>query len=164
MSTEPVYTLEDGAILRHGEPVGRYDIKTGEIKDLDSIVPPQVTPILKRMIADELKLESEPAEELVSVKQDPTEPMEPSPPPQEVPKAPEMDPRLGDKTPAYMEWLAKFFPEDYKKRYAGRKVMGERMPPTITEAKVPKEGKPLPPVGSDIPEGAMAKERKEEWL
>ena len=138
MSTEPTYTLEDGTILRHGEPVGRYDLKTGEIKDLDSSLAPQVPSILKRMIADELMLESEDA---VSVKQeDPTQPMEPSPPPQEVPPAPEMDPRLGDKTPAYMEWLAKFFPEDFKKRYAGRKVMGERMPPIIKEAKVPKEG------------------------
>jgi len=161
MSTEPVYALEDGAILRHGEPVGRYDIKTGEIKDLDSIVPPQVTPILKRMIADERKLE----DEAVSVKtEDLTEPMKPSPPPQEVPPAPGMDPRLGDKDPAYMEWLAKFYPEDFKKRYAGRKVFGERMPPVIAEAKVPKEGKPLPPLGSDIPQDAMAKERKEEWL
>jgi len=114
---------------------------------------------------EDLAASTWPGKPTVSVKtEDPKQPMEPSPPPQDVPPAPEMDPRLGDKTPAYMEWLATFYPEDFKKRYAGRKVMGERMPPTIAEAKVPKEGKPLPPVGSDIPEGAMAKEAKEQWL
>jgi hypothetical protein len=103
-------------------------------------------------------------QEKVSVKQeDPTEPMKPTPPPQDVPPEPEMDPRLGDKTPAYMEWLAKFYPEDFKKRYAGRKVFGERMPPVITEAKV-RESNPLPPVGSDVPASSMAKEAKEQWL
>jgi hypothetical protein len=81
---------------------------------------------------------------------------------EEIPPAPEMDVRLGDKTPAYIEWLAKYNPEEFKKRYAGRKVLGERMPPVITDIKLPK-AKPMAPIGSDIPEDSMAKEPKEEW-
>jgi hypothetical protein len=83
---------------------------------------------------------------------------------EEIPSAPEMDPRMGDKTPAYMEWLAKYNPEEFKKRYAGRKALGERMPPVIKEINVPRGTKPMLPIGSDIPEDAQAKERKEEWL
>jgi hypothetical protein len=103
-------------------------------------------------------------QEKVSVKQeDPTQRMEPSPPPKDVPPAPEMDPRYGDKTPAYAEWLHKFYPEKAAQLYSGRKVMGKHIPPGATKLDLP-EAKPLTPMGGDIPEDAMAKERKEEWL
>lgn len=38
------------------------------------------------------------------------------------PPPPPQDPRLGDKTPAYMEWLGHYFPEEFKERYRGRKT------------------------------------------
>ena len=38
------------------------------------------------------------------------------------PPEPPMDPRLGDKTPAYMQWLGTYFPEKYRARYKGRKT------------------------------------------
>jgi hypothetical protein len=81
---------------------------------------------------------------------------------EEIPPAPEMDVRMGDKTPAYVEWLAKYNPEEFRKRYVGRKVLGQRMPPVITTINLPK-AKPVAPIGADIPEDAMAKEPKEEW-
>ena len=36
------------------------------------------------------------------------------------PPQPEMDMMLGDKTPAFVEWLRDYSPEEFKKRYAGR--------------------------------------------
>ncbi len=35
---------------------------------------------------------------------------------------PPMDPRMGDKTPAWMQWLRDTHPEDFKKRYQNRKT------------------------------------------
>jgi len=35
---------------------------------------------------------------------------------------PEMDPLLGDKTPAYVEWLRDNAPVEFYRRYAGRKT------------------------------------------
>lgn len=35
---------------------------------------------------------------------------------------PEMDPMLGDKTPAYVEWLRDNAPVEFHRRYAGRQT------------------------------------------
>lgn len=35
---------------------------------------------------------------------------------------PEQDPMLGDKTPEYVEWLRDHDPEEYAKRYQGRRT------------------------------------------
>jgi hypothetical protein len=35
---------------------------------------------------------------------------------------PDMDPMLGDKTPAYVEWLRDNAPVEFHRRYAGRKT------------------------------------------
>jgi hypothetical protein len=99
---------------------------------------------------------------------DPTISLEPTPAPQpEIPPEPPMDPRYGDKTPAYAEWLFKFFPDKAAKQYAGRKIMGRQMPmvigpeapplPSAAETKMPEPG-------TDIPETAMAKEAPEQWM
>jgi len=93
------------------------------------------------------------AEKVVSVKQDdPKQPMEPSPPPHlEVPRAPELHPKLGDKTPAYMEWLATYRPEEFDKKYRGRKThLTTGMNPHLE-------------MDGDIPPGHMQQEKKEEW-
>ena len=42
--------------------------------------------------------------------------------PASIPPAPEMDPMAGDKTPAFVEWLRDFYPEEFARRYAGRKT------------------------------------------
>jgi len=67
----------------------------------------------------------------------------------DVPPAPEMDPRLGDKTPAYMQWLRTHFPEEYAKRYKGRKV---------SDTPGPLYG------GGDIPEEQIWKDNPEVWF
>lgn len=38
----------------------------------------------------------------------------------DIPPQPEMDPMLGDKTPAFVEWLRDYQPEQFKSQYAGR--------------------------------------------
>lgn len=39
-----------------------------------------------------------------------------------IPPMPEMDPRLGDKTPEVVEWYFKHHPKEAAERYKGRKV------------------------------------------
>jgi hypothetical protein len=38
-----------------------------------------------------------------------------------IPPAPELDPQAGDKTPAYVEWLREYHPEEYVARFSARK-------------------------------------------
>jgi hypothetical protein len=77
---------------------------------------------------------------------------------------PEQDPRMGDKTPAYVEWMFKHKPEEAKKLYAGRKVMGVRLPLGLDKVpQFPKTASQLQSSG-DIPESSMAKEEPEQWL
>jgi hypothetical protein len=37
-----------------------------------------------------------------------------------IPPQPELDPMLGDKTHAYVEWLRDYHPEQFKTQYANR--------------------------------------------
>lgn len=37
-----------------------------------------------------------------------------------IPPQPELDPMLGDKTHAYVEWIRDYHPEQFKTQYAGR--------------------------------------------
>lgn len=45
-----------------------------------------------------------------------------SEPKQNIPPAPELDPMLGDKTPAFVEWMRDYHPQDFAIRYAGRRT------------------------------------------
>jgi len=49
-------------------------------------------------------------------------PINEEPAAQGIPPAPELDPQLGDKTPAYVEWLARYKPEEFRQRFG---VIGE---------------------------------------
>jgi hypothetical protein len=40
---------------------------------------------------------------------------------EEIPPAPALDPQAGDKTPAYVEWLREYHPEEYVARFSARK-------------------------------------------
>lgn len=53
---------------------------------------------------------------------EPPQPAKPSEPsaPAPVPPPPPTDPRLGDKTPAFVEWVRDHDPEEFARRYAGR--------------------------------------------
>ena len=44
------------------------------------------------------------------------------PAPKHIPPAPEMEQMLGDKTPAYVEWMRDHHPEEFAIRYAGRRT------------------------------------------
>ena len=44
------------------------------------------------------------------------------PAPKPIPPAPEMEQMLGDKTPAYVEWMRDHHPEEFAVRYAGRRT------------------------------------------
>lgn len=75
---------------------------------------------------------------------------------------PEQDPRMGDKTPAFVEWMFKHKPEEAKKRYGGRKVMGIQLP--LNLEKTPEFPKQPETTFGDIPESSMAEEKAEQWM
>lgn len=47
---------------------------------------------------------------------------DPKPAPKPIPPAPEMEQMLGDKTPAYVEWMRDHNPQEFAIRYAGRRT------------------------------------------
>ena len=69
----------------------------------------------------------------------------------QAPPAPPQDPRLGDKTPAYMEWLGHYHPDEYKKRYKGRKTH-------LNAGVQPKIG-----LLGDVPDDHFKADPAEEW-
>jgi hypothetical protein len=144
----------EGGILREDEEIGRYDPRTGEIQSGD--VPQQALAVVKSLILDEIikqrVAEQPPAppeagEPLIFKSEAPLRAAVLS----DIPPAPEMNPMMGDKTPAYMEWLAKYHPEDYAVRYKGRKT-------SVSTGINPFFG------GADLPATHMRPEAKEERL
>ena len=81
----------------------------------------------------------------------------------EPPPAPEMDPRLGDKTPRYVLWyFAHHDADEVAKKYGGRRISGTVLPLRPT---APPDFKTMdkPPTG-DIPKDAIEVEAKEVWI
>ena len=152
---------EDRQITCEGQQIGSFD-EDGLITLTVDEISGQAMAYLKKLVAEE-------AEKRVSVRHDEmpgtTETMK-AHATEEIPPEPAMDPRYGDKTPAYAEWLFKFYPEKAAKVYAGRKIMGRQMPMVIgSETPAPSaEGLQTPEPGADVPASAMAREAPEQWM
>lgn len=153
---------EDGKVLEEGKEVGRFNEHNELILNKGAEVSGQAQSYLERKhksqeigVVEPPEDDLPPATKKVMEKKADEE--------AEEDKGPKQDPRMGDKTPAYAKWLAKNKPEEFKKRYAGRKVMGVQLPPVIKEIPKFPEGD-IQPIGGDVPESSMAKEAKEQWL
>lgn len=94
------YTFEGGKILRKGELVGEYDEDSRKITALDG----KLAPNIRGIIGEMLRPKGKPLIETL------------------VEPPPVQDPKLGDKTPAYMAWLKRSRPKEAETRYFGRKV------------------------------------------
>jgi hypothetical protein len=67
----------------------------------------------------------------------------------DIPEPPPMDPALGDKTPAYMEWYRQHHPDEYERKYRGRRThLTKNINPHIT--------------GEDVPDTHFGEDPKEE--
>jgi hypothetical protein len=99
-----MYTFESGKILRSGELVGSYDEDSRKITGLDAKLAPNIRGIIDGILRPR-RLAKIPTGDEYSSEQ---------PPPQ--------DPKLGDKTPAYIAWLRRTKPKEAERRYSGRKV------------------------------------------
>lgn len=131
------YKLEGGNILRKGEIVGKYDVQTGTLIELREDLPKQMRKIISNMLRPVVPQVHEqpssitgPSEEYAS---------------NYIPKPPPMHPKYGDKTPAYVEWMRHYKPDEAAKLYKGRQL-------GIPE-----------PSGGDIPASHMGAEPAEEW-
>jgi hypothetical protein len=60
-------------------------------------------------------------------------------PKKDIPPQPEIDPMLGDKTFAYVEWLRDYHPEEFQSRYAGRTTHLGFVNPDGTLSNIPGE-------------------------
>lgn len=153
----------DGRITKDGQQIGSFDLESGlmtlpeELNEVGKVhIKAQVFDILLSRLKDraQAKPEGKTLIEVFASEQEPScqdiEKREDWPRAQ-IPPEPEMDPKLGDKTPAWMQWLATYFPEKFKVRFKGRKTH-------LTTGINPH----LSSIG-DVPESSFAKEATEEW-
>jgi hypothetical protein len=146
--SKSTYEFKDGDIFRRGDLVGQYDPDTNVITSLNPSLPPQIRSILTNKLAG-LKARGKP---LVEVFKNETQTCvelqtencefasNQAPPP------PAMDPKFGDKTPAYIAWMWEHKPKEAAERYKGRKVSLEA----------------ASNIGEDVPKISMD-EPEEEW-
>src|SRR5512136_2701332 len=128
------YSLEDGKVIRtdHEGPLHVANYKGGIIE----LIPDQAKfrPAIVRFVNEQVAAEGSMLSPVKSIilAGDKTDPVKDIPPP------PKKTMRDGDKTPAYVEWLKKYKPNEYKARYGiigEGKVMKEKI---VTD----EEGKP----------------------
>lgn len=97
-----------GNIFCEDAVVGTFSLDNGQIfleKELAASAENTVKALIFDLLVKKLVAPA------VEVKDDP-----------KIPPPPDMDPRLGDKTPAYMAWMETHFPEKYKEQYKGRRT------------------------------------------
>lgn len=111
MSTN-LYKLEDGHVFRGDEKVASYNPENDTLDFLPGMA--RYRAIVIRL----LRVQGVPVKAAKAV-DEPT----PAPEVQSDPEgAPEQDPMLGDKTPAFVDWLYANRPEEAARRYQGRKT------------------------------------------
>jgi hypothetical protein len=136
--SKTTYQFKEGIIFRRGEEVGHYDEETNAITSLREDLPKQIRGILGNKLAG-LKARGKPLIEVLAPRPAVTAESEYSsyqPPP-----APEMDPKLGDKTPAYIEWMRKYKPQEAEQRYHNRKFSAEAQSKPSGDVDIPDEPK-----------------------
>jgi hypothetical protein len=144
----------DGKILRGKEEIGFVNLSTGAITT-PPLAPVAITHIKSQVFDLMMARRSEPdpsappasnGQEAATIPPPPDEFSSYQPPP-----APRMDPKLGDKTPAYIEWFKKYFPDDYVAKYKGRRTH-------LTTGVNPHLSGP-----GDVPETHFGKDPEAEW-
>ena len=151
LKPKPRYAVHpSGNITRGEEIVGTFDPTTGQI--LTMVFPEGALSTVKALVLDaiiESRIAHQPAAPPEAGPVHTAEAMKAAVP-RDVPPAPEQHPRLGDKTPAYMAWLAKYHPDQFQERYKGRRTH-------ITTGINPHLS------AGDIPPGHIETETTEEW-
>src|SRR5262245_392862 len=130
MPQPPKYSVTPDGQIRKGEAVvGFYDPATGRIEEPGKF-PQGALSAIKSLILDEViaqRIAHQPPAPPEAGEQHTAATMRAAFAP-DIPPEPPMDPRMGDKTPAYMEWLSKYHPELYEARYKGRKTPVGKVP------------------------------------
>lgn len=159
MQIQRVYLIEDGKIYRNGELVGTYD-SMAELQFCAQLSPPQQMQI-RLLVREKLGMVSRKRGRRPRTASSPVLDLT-IPPVGESPPAPAQDPRYGDKTPDFVEWMFRYHPAEARKKYALRRIQGIRMPgENDAFPQLPKVE--IAPIG-DIPESAMQEEAKEQWV
>lgn len=116
--------VKDGSVLRDGEAVGAIDA-TGAFLPKEGLHH-KIVAAIKKHFAE--KPAGDVSKNPPSEFHDDATAAKPVKQPKasaEIPPEPEQDPRYGDKTPAYVDWMRNHRPADYAVRYANRKVSAE---------------------------------------
>jgi hypothetical protein len=143
------YHIEaDGAITEEGEQIGWVEGGTILHFKPGVEISGQARSFLEKQLSEVIMPEGKTRAEIFA--EDQKRPEEQKPHASEIPPEPPQDPRLGDKTPAYMQWLGTYFPEKYEERYKGRRTHLNVGPNPHIQ-------------GGDVPESHFSADPKEEW-
>jgi hypothetical protein len=128
MGSKRVYEFRGGEIFRGDRLVGHYDTKLLDIIDLDSTLPKQMKKTIQKMIVNGLGTPTPAVHGAAPMVEDYST---------HYPKEPPMDPKMGDKTPAYVMWYRRVHPDKFDEKYRGRKFALDYVPPVGDIPKLP---------------------------